>query len=92
MNRRSFLSRLGIGTAAVAATTVVPDITTPTQDNSLRPMCPYCKTKMLMRHGEGRPYAFCPLTTCKRYGVEVSLQPRGQDEILKDKRRSPVRT
>jgi len=77
MNRRSFLSRLGIGAAAIAVPTVAASKESKLEDGSLRPMCPHCKTKMLMRHGEGRPYAFCPLTTCKRYGVEISLQPRG---------------
>jgi hypothetical protein len=79
MNRRNFLTKLGFGTAAVAATTVVPAITKPKEakleDGNLRPKCPRCSTRMLVRHGEGRPYAFCPLTTCKEYGVPLSLLP-----------------
>lgn len=92
MNRRKFLSRLGIGTAATVATAVVPAVTEPKQatldSGSLRPMCPLCKTRMIVRHGEGRPYAMCPLTTCKKYGepLSVLLLP------TEDKRGRPVRT
>jgi hypothetical protein len=78
MNRRNFLSKLGIGTA-VAASAVVPAVVATKEakleDGSLRPMCPACKTRMLVRHGEGRPYAMCPLTTCKKYGKPLSLLP-----------------
>jgi hypothetical protein len=72
MNRRNFLSRLGIGAAAVAVPIVAAPKEAKLEDGSLRPMCPICKTKMLVRHGEGRPYAICPLTTCKNYGVAWS--------------------
>jgi hypothetical protein len=78
MNRRNFLTKLGFGTAAVAATAAVPAIATKEQkleDGSLRPMCPACRTRMLVRHGEGRPYAFCPLNTCERFGMAIAIRP-----------------
>jgi hypothetical protein len=79
MNRRNFLTKLGFGGAAVAATTVVPSINQPKEtkleDGSLRPKCPACQTRMIVRHGEGRPYAMCPLETCKKFGEPLSLLP-----------------
>lgn len=39
-------------------------------------MCSACKTRMLVRYDAPGPYAFCPLTTCKRYGIGLGLQPR----------------
>jgi len=83
MNRRNFLSRLGIGTVATVTSAIVPASTQPKEldSGSLRPMCSACKTRMIVRHGEGRPYASCPLTTCKRYGEEISLQPLPAREI-----------
>jgi len=77
MNRRNFLSRLGIGTVATVTSAIVPASTQPKEldSGSLRPMCPACKTRMIVRHGEGRPYASCPLNTCKRFGKQVYMKP-----------------
>jgi transposase-like protein len=80
MNRRSFLSRLGIGTAAVAATTVVPSAPakeTKLEDGSLRPKCPQCRERMLVRYDGTAHYAFCGMKNCKKYGIMLNLRPTG---------------
>ena len=77
-SRRSFLSRLGFGTAAVAATAVVPNVGAPTQEQpSLRPKCPRCGTLMLIRE-VGR----CPNTKCPDYWEPVSISLIGPNICL----------
>lgn len=71
MNRRNFLSQFGIGVASAAATTVVPAEAKEEkqQDASLRPKCPYCRVRMLVRGSA----AYCPSVTCKRYGKRIAI-------------------
>jgi hypothetical protein len=79
MNRRNFLSKLGIGSTAVAASAIMPHVGAPTStadSGSLRPKCIACGTRVLVRWRgvEQQVYAFCPDVTCKRYGMEFSLR------------------
>lgn len=34
----------------------------------------YCGTRMLVRYDGANYYGFCPLTTCKRYGVAMAYK------------------
>lgn len=86
MNRRNFLSKLGFGTAAVAATTVVPAALAPTkeaklEDGSLRPRCSACGERVLVRYDGATYYAFCPVTTCKRYGLAFRMETREEIRV-----------
>jgi hypothetical protein len=86
MNRRNFLSKLGIGTSAVAATAIFPrgdsKIPDPAPQPTLRPKCACCSTLMLVRWEGSRPTANCPNTNCKKYGKSLSLG------IIEEKRKS----
>ena len=80
-SRRSFLSRLGFGTAAVAATAVVPNVGAPAKEvqPSLRPKCPSCGTLMLVRED-----AKCPNTECSYYWKSVGITfsgPQAEREL-----------
>jgi hypothetical protein len=78
MNRRDFISKLGIGVAAAGTAAVIPSTPQTLEDGSLRPKCPSCGKKMLVRPRDGgwAMYAFCGLTTCKRYGKRIGLKPQ----------------
>ena len=70
VGRRSFLSRFGIGVAAVATTAVLPEAAKPeTQSGSLRPKCTACSERIVIRNGSG----YCPNTLCPAYWKPVGI-------------------